>query len=211
MNPRSIRFRLAAYQVCLLAGVLLAFSLAAFWGFRRHLTHLVEAQSANLTRQIAESLLANVQLSGVDYLRDEVQEHYDPETNNLFVRIVQRDETVVYESGEPHDPSFSPPKIGFLPDLSEPRVEIDARNKRLVFIRPYILPQGDSYQIQMVASLGSVQASLQGLWHVEALLLPFALLISASGSAILVSRSLNPIRQVVATARKINSGNLRHR
>ncbi len=60
MNPRSIRFRLAAYQVLLLAGVLLAFSLAAFLGFRRHLTHLVEAQCANLTRQIADSLLANV-------------------------------------------------------------------------------------------------------------------------------------------------------
>ena len=55
MNPRSMRFRLAAYQVCLLAGVLLAFSLAAFWGLRRHLTHSVEAQCANLTRQIAES------------------------------------------------------------------------------------------------------------------------------------------------------------
>ena len=73
MNPRSIRFRLAAYQVLLLAGVLLAFSVAAFLGFRRHLTHLVEAQCANLTRQIAESLLANVHVSGVDSLRDEVQ------------------------------------------------------------------------------------------------------------------------------------------
>ncbi len=45
----------------------------------------------------------------------------------------------------------------------------------------------------------------------EVLLFPFALLISASGSAVLVSRSLNPIRQVIATARKINSGNLRQR
>ena len=211
MNPRSIRFRLAAYQVLLLAGVLLAFSLAAFWGFRRHLTHLVEAQCANLTRQIAESLLANVHVSGVDYLRDEVQEHYDPETNNLFVRIVQPNGTVVYESGEPHDRSFSPPQMSFLPNLKEPRAEVDANNQRLVFIRPYTLPQGESYQIQMVASLRPVQTSLQGLWHVELLLFPFALLISASGSAVLVSRSLNPIRQVIATARRINSGNLRQR
>lgn len=211
MNPRSIRFRLAAYQVCLLAGVLLAFSLAAFWGFRRHLTHSVEAQCANLTRQIAESLLSNVHVSGIDYLRDEVQEHYDPETNNLFVRIVQPNGTVVYESGEPHDRSFSPPQMSFLPNLKENRVEVDANNQRLVFIRPYILSQGESYQIQMVASLRPVQASLQGLWQVEVLLFPFALLISASGSAVLVSRSLNPIRQVIATARKINSGNLRQR
>jgi hypothetical protein len=211
MNPRSIRFRLAAYQVLLLAGVLLAFSLAAFWGFRRHLTHLVEAQCANLTRQIAESLLANIRVSGVDYLRDEVQEHYDPETNNLFVRIVQPNGTVVYESGEPHDRSFSPPQMSFLPNLKESHVEIDAANGRLVFIRPYSVPQGESYQIQMAASLQPVQTSLQGLRRVEVLLFPFALLISAGGSALLVSRSLNPIRHVIATARQINSGNLRQR
>ena len=211
MNPRSIRFRLAAYHVLLLAGVLLAFSLVVFWGFRRHLTLLVEAQCANLTHQIAESLLANVHVSGADYLRDEVQEHYDPETNNLFVRIVETNGTVVYESGEPHDRSFSPPRVSFLPNLKEPRVEVDAGNGRLVFIRPYTLPQGGSYQIQMVASLRPVQNSLEGLGRVEILLFPFALLISAIGSAVLVSRSLNPIRQVIATAQKINSGNLRQR
>ena len=211
MNPRSIRFRLAAYQVLLLAGVLLAFSVAAFWGFRRHLTHLVEAQCANLTRQIAESLLANVHVSGVDYLRDEVQEHYDPEANNLFVRIVRPSGSVVYESGDPHDRSFTPPRMSFLPNLKEPHVEVDTNNRRLVFIRPYTLPRGESYQIQMVASLRPVQTSLQGLWNIEVLLFPFALLISASGSAVLVNRSLNPIRQVIATARKINSGNLRQR
>ncbi|HET6962572.1 MAG TPA: ATP-binding protein [Terriglobia bacterium] len=211
MNPRSIRFRLAAYHVLLLAGVLLAFSLAAFWGFRRHLTDLVEAQSANLTRQIAESLLANVQVSGVDYLRDEVQEHYDPETNNLFVRIVQSDGALVYESGEPHDRSFSPPQLGFLADLKNTRSEVDTTNQRLIFIRPYSLPSGEHYQIQMVASLRPVQTSLAGLSRVESFLFPFALLISACGSAFLISRSLNPIRQVIATAQKINSSNLRQR
>jgi heavy metal sensor kinase len=211
MNPRSMRFRLAAYQVSLLAGVLLAFSLAAFWGLRRHLTDTVEAQCSNLTRQIAESLLSNVHVSGVDYLRDEVQEHYDPEANNLFVRIVQPNGTVVYESGEPNDRSFAPPQLSFLPDLKEPRVEVDANNGRLVFIRPYTLPPGETYQIQMVASLRPVQASLQGLWQVELLLFPFALLISAGGSAVLVSRALDPIRQVIATTRKIHSGNLRQR
>jgi heavy metal sensor kinase len=211
MNPRSIRFRLAAYQLCLLAGVLLAFSLASFWGFRRHLTQLVEAQCANLTRQIAESLLANVHVSGVHYLHDEVQEHYDLERNNLFVRIVRPNGTVVYESGEPHDRSFSPPRMGFLSNLREPSVEIDRKDQRLVFIRPYSRPEGESYQIQMVASLRPVQASLHALRHVEVLLFPLALFISATGGVLLVNRSLNPIRQIIATARNINSGNLRQR
>ena len=124
---------------------------------------------------------------------------------------MQPNGTVVYESGEPHDRSFSPPRVSFLPNLKEPRVEVDADNGRLVFIRPYSLPQGESYQIQMAASLRPVQTSLEGLGRVEILLFPFALLISAIGSAVLVSRSLNPIRQVIATARKINSGNLRQR
>jgi len=211
MNTRSIRFRLAAYHVLLLAGVLLAFSLAAFWGFRRHLTDLVEAECANLTRQIAESLLANVRVSGIDYLRDEVQEHYDPETNNLFVRIVQSNGAVIYESGEPHDRSFSPPQLGFLSGLTKTRAEVDTTNQRLVFIRPYSLPSGEPYQIQMVASLRPVQTSLEGLRRVDIFLFPFALLISAGGSTVLVSRSLNPIRQVIVTAQKINSGNLRQR
>jgi heavy metal sensor kinase len=211
MNTRSIRFRLTLYHVCLLALILLVFASAGYWGFRRRLTNSLEAYCASQSRQIAESLLASLPASGLTYLGDEIQEHYAPEANNLFIRIVSSEGTTLYESGSPQDKSFIPPQLGFLPNLKGPWTEVETRQHRLVFIRPYSLANGGSYQIQIGASLLPLEKSLEVLWKIGLWLLPLALVLSAVGGFFLIQRSLKPVREVVATARRINSSNLRER
>src|SRR5262245_44641161 len=114
MNPRSIHFRLTLYHSSLMALTLAVFSLASYWGFRRYLIGSLASQCASETHQIAESLLVGLSASGIEYVQDEIQEHYAPETNNLFVRIVDSDGATLYQSGNPHDNDFEPPQIGFL-------------------------------------------------------------------------------------------------
>src|SRR5438552_3574694 len=143
MNPRSIHFRITLYQVSLMAITLSVFALASYWGFRRHLIGTLELQCASQTKQIAESLLAALPVSGTNYVQDEIQEHYAPEANNLFVRIVSSSGTTVYESGDPRDRSFFPPRPGFRSGLNGPQTEVDSRNHRLVFVRPYSLGNGE--------------------------------------------------------------------
>ena len=109
MNPRSIHFRLTLYQVTLVALTLSVFALASYWGFRRHLISTLESQCASQTKQIADSLLSALPASGITYVQDEIQEHFAPEANNLSIRIVGSNGTSVYESGDPHDKSFTPP------------------------------------------------------------------------------------------------------
>ena len=194
-----------------MALTLAVFFLASYWGFRRHLIGTLENECANQTHQIAESLLAGLAVSGVQYVRDEIEEHYAPEANDIFIRIVVSNGTILYESGNPHDKSFNPPRVEFLSSLREPQTQVESGDHRLVFIRPYKLSTGESYQIQMAASLLPLEKSLGGLWRVGMLLLPFALTGSAMGGFLLTRHLLKPIRDVVATARRITSLNLKER
>ncbi len=90
-------------------------------------------------------------------------------------------------------------------------MRVERGEHRLVFIRPYMLNNGESYQIQMAASLLPLENSLGGLWKVGVLLLPFALASSVIGGSLLTRHLLKPIRDVVVTARRINSLNLKER
>ena len=139
MNLRSIHFRLTAYQVSLMALILLVFAMASYFGFQRYLSHTLESHCSSQTKQIADSLLAGLPVSGADHVRDEIAEHYSPESHNTFIRIVNSNCAVVYESGMPHDRSFSPPQLGFLPSLRIPATEVSREAHRLVFVRPYQL------------------------------------------------------------------------
>src|SRR5437773_7264283 len=118
LNAPSIHFRLTLYHGSLMALTLAVFSLASYWGFRRYLIDTLESQCASQTRQIAESLLTGLAVSGTQYVQDEIQEHYAPEANNVFVRIVASNGGVLYESGNPHDKNFDPPQLGFLSGLA---------------------------------------------------------------------------------------------
>jgi len=211
VNLGSIHFRLTLYHGSLVAVTLVIFALASYLSFRRHLISTLEAQCASQTNQIAQSLLVGLPASGIAYVQDEIQEHYAPEANNLFIRILSSKGTTLYESGNPRDHSFTPPQLGFLPTLDKPKADLDPREHKLIFIRPYPLSNGDSYQIQIAASLLPVEGSLDGLWKVGMLLLPLALSASVLGGFFLSKRSLERIREVVATARRINSSNLQER
>ncbi len=211
MNPRSIHFRLMAYHGSLIALTLVVFASTSYWGFRRLLIGNLEVECASQTKQIADSLLAGLPVSGVSHVQDEIEEHYTPEGNNLFIRIVGSDDKTLYQSGDPRDRSFRPPQLGFLAGLSEPLAQVDVWEHRLVFVRPYTLDNGEKYQIQMVASLSPLERSLAGLWRIGMFVLPFALIASIVGGFFLTKRSLNPVREIVATARTISSSNLKER
>ena len=211
MNLRSIHFRLTAYQVSLMALILLVFAMASYFGFQRYLTHTLESHCSSQSKQIADSLLAGLPVSGADHVRDEIAEHYSPESHNTFIRIVNSNGAVLYESGMPHDRSFGPPQLGFLPSLRIPATEVSREAHRLVFVRPYQLTNGDSYQIQMAVSTLPLENSLEGLWRIGLFSLPFALVSSSAGGFLLVRRSLQPIRTVIATAQRIHAGNLKER
>lgn len=194
-----------------MALTLSVFTLASYWGFRRHLIGTLESQRASQTKQIAESLLSGLPLSGIAHVQDEIQEHFAPEANNLFIRIVSSSGTAVYESGDPHDKSFAPPQLGFVANLKESHTEVDTRQHTFVFVRPYSLSNRDSYQVQMVASLLPLEKSLGGLWRTGMIVLPFVLMTSMVGVFFLTKRSLSPVREVIATAHGITSSNLKER
>jgi len=210
MNLRSIHFRLTAYHASLMALTLLVFAMTSYFGFQRYLIRTLESQCSGQTSRcgLSAGRFACFRSRSV---RDEIAEHYSPESNNTFIRIVSSNSDVLYESGLPHDRSFDPPQLGFLRSLTAPATEVSREAHRLAFVRPYRLSNGDSYQIQMAASTLPLEKSLEGLWEIGIFILPFALVTSSAGGFLLVRRSLQPIRTVIATAQRIHAGNLKER
>src|SRR5262245_57506794 len=103
MNTRSIRFRLTVWYAGLLAGLLLLFGLSIYVGLRQYLRSTLADSLAKEARQIGETLLVNVSVSGEEYVADEIKEHLAPEINGIFVRVTRSNGSALYESGAPRD------------------------------------------------------------------------------------------------------------
>ncbi len=108
MNARSLRFRLTVWYAGLLAALLALFGASIYFGLGRYLEWSLRESLARQARQIGETYLANVQVSGEDYVVEEINEHYAPEINGRYVRVTRADGTVLYASGTPEDGSFEP-------------------------------------------------------------------------------------------------------
>ena len=91
MNTRSIRFRLTVWYAGLLAGMLLLFGAAVYVGLGHYLKRTLTDSLTKEAHQIGEALLININLSGEDYVVDEIKEHLAPELNGLFVRVTRAD------------------------------------------------------------------------------------------------------------------------
>src|SRR5262245_39336823 len=108
MNPRSIRFRLTVWYAGLLAGLLVLFGVAIYFGLREYLRSTLADSMTKEARQIGETLLVNVDISGEQYVVDEIKEHFAPEINGVFLRVTRADGSILYESGLPRDGGFDP-------------------------------------------------------------------------------------------------------
>ena len=108
MNPRSIRFRLTLWHAGLLAAVYVLIGGLTLIALRHYLeANLLEIQ-ARRARQIADTLLANINQTGEARVASEVKTLYAPEANERFIRITRNDGTAVYASGPQNDGSFDP-------------------------------------------------------------------------------------------------------
>ena len=111
MNARSIRFRLTVWHAGLLAGSLVLFGVSVYAGLGHCLKRTLTDSLTKEARQIGETLLVNISLSGEAYVVDEIKEHLAPEINGVFVRVTRADGSSLYESGLPRDGSFDPGNV----------------------------------------------------------------------------------------------------
>jgi len=215
MNTRSIRFRLTVWYAVLLAGLLALFCASVYIGLNQYLKLTLRDSLAKEARQIGETLLVNISVSGEDYVDDEIKEHLAPEINGTFIRITRSDGSKLYESGPPRDSSFDPANV------SATRADINQESSRvermeggsglLIATVPFTLPDGTRFVIETGALLNQSESVLHGLLLTFAVGLPVFVAIAIAGGYFLMKRALLPVGEITRTAEQITSRRLSER
>ncbi len=215
MNRRSIRFRLTLWYAGLLAGLLTLFGASVYIGLENHLQATFEQSLGNQARQIGETFLASVGVSGEDYVIDEIREHYAPEINNRFVRVMRADGSVMYASLAPEDKSFDPASLPVLNSFAGAAFARSQRmadgNTMLIYTLPFTAENSERFLIEVGAARGPIERTLQGLFIILLLTLPIFVVVAIVGGYFILRRALSPLDEMTRSAERITSRNLNER
>ncbi len=215
MNTRSIRFRLTVWYAGLLALLLALFGVAVYFGLARYLEWSLKDSLTKQAQQIAVSHLADVGLTGEDYVIGEIKEHYAPEINSRFVRVTRGDGSLMYVSGVPQDGSFDPtgltPPVG-INEAQTREVHLPrGRGELLLHTIPFVARDGSRFVIEMGAPFDQIENVLHGLLLTLALGLPVIVALSIGGGYFVMRRALEPVDALTESAERITSRNLNER
>ena len=214
MNTRSLRFRLTVWYAGLLAALLALFGASVYFGLGRYLEWSLRESLARQARQIGETYLADVRVSGEDYVEDEINEHYAPEINGRYVRVTRGDGSVLYASGAPEDGSFDPAGLPAPPSgISEARSREEhlAGGELLVYALPFTARDGSRFLIETGAPYHQIEGVLRGLLLTLAVGLPVLVCIAVAGGYVVMRRALRPVDELTLGAERITSRNLGER
>lgn len=215
MNTRSLRFRLIAWYAGLLTGVFLLLAALMVLGLR-HFSEagLLETQ-ARRARQIADTLLANVDRTGEAFVVSEIKSLYAPEINGRFIRITRPDGSVLYVSGPPQDQSFDATGLSAPAPVpgteSFRKQELRDGKTLLIAALPFPSANGAPYVVEVGAPTAPIDLMLHQLLVLLVIGLPIAVLVAIGGGYLLVGRALAPVEQIAGKAEQITQHNLSER
>lgn len=216
MNTRSIRFRLTVWYAALLAALLAVFGASVYFGLASYLEWSLKDSLIKQARQIAETQLADIGMTGEDYVRGEIKEHYAPETNSRYLRVTRADGSVMYVSGRPEDESFDPTDLP-LPAMTAEESIREAHPPRgdgelLIYAMPFVaLDGGSRFVIETGAPYDAIESVLRGLLWTLGAGLPAAVALSIGGGYFVMRRALAPVDALTKSAEQITSRNLNER
>lgn len=214
MKFRSLRFRMTAWYVGLLAASLALFGASVYTGLYHYLDSSLKKELAEETRSIGDNFLANVSQRGEQYVAGEINEAYDPEISDRFYRITRQDGSVLYESSAPRDGSLDPSKI---PPIRKAHDDVlfsqESVGGRVLLIQtvPYTSPDGKKFWIEAGESFEPVRAVLHGLMLNLLLGLPIIVIVAMAGGYWLTRRALQPVDHISRQAERISWQNMNDR
>jgi heavy metal sensor kinase len=206
LNTRSIRFRLIAWYAGLLVVLVIAFGNYTFQSVGHFLSSSLRQTLTRRAEQIARTLSAQMNASGVKDMAHEIEELYAPEINDRFIRIGTADGRTLYLSGKPADNSFDPARVPTISaDASQTvtRLITMPQPDRLLVVSVPFQANGQHYWAEVGSSEAANNAVLRGLLITLLAGLSFVAVIAGLGGFLLLSSALRPVREAIRTAREI--------
>ena len=200
---RSITFRLNFWYA-------LTFALSAAALFIA-LYYLVAAAVQRQDRQIVEArlkeLAAVYNSSGAAGLRSWVQRSDDSRREKLFIRVLNRWNEAMFLSAPEDWVNYEPPRFDFGITRQVVTVRVPRDQQRDFTIAATLLRDGSVLQVGRIAN--SREMVLQPFRRVFVGVAVPVFLLAILGGAVVARRTLQPVRQIAATAESIiNTGNL---
>src|SRR5262249_20689082 len=99
MNPGSLRFRLTAWYAGVLAGILILFSIATYFGVSQFLSRNLHESVVKDAQEVGSIVRENANEGDEGAIGREVGEHFSPESSERAIRVVSAEGTTLYASG----------------------------------------------------------------------------------------------------------------
>jgi heavy metal sensor kinase len=199
----------------LLMAVFIVLGGLMYTGLKLYLEESLSQAQVRRAKQIAETLLANIEQTGRAHVVDEINSWFAPETNDRFIRITDETAIPLYVSTSPRDGSFD---AAHVPLPREKPETISWRRQKLLHNQSLLIAsvpcqtaRGKPYLVEVGASLGPVQDVLRRLVFYLVLGLAAMVVIAVGGGYFLIRRALAPVDRISSSAEHITLHNLKER
>jgi heavy metal sensor kinase len=212
MNPRSLSFRLGAWYTLLLSGTFILVGTGTFFGLQHYLRSNLRDTLSRRSAQV-EQILIQAPAEATDRTIDqEIDARVAPEFNNRFVRVTRLPATLIYRSGMPADRSFDPSAVAAVSPTNAAKNALPAttivRDQHLMIRATPVSAASGDYLVELGVSIAPIEAVLERLLNLLALLLPVLIVCAAGGGYWLVSWALRPVDRLSQTAEQMSLQNL---
>ena len=214
MNRNSLRARVTAFYVGMLALALIFFSIAVYAGVRTYLTKSLEHSLKTTAHSIEVDYLTPLDSKGQAWFLAEMSESYPPGISDPFVRIFEADK-VLYDSGDMRDPLV---RVSDLPHpTSATRLNDFHRGNSstgqplMIYTMAYTSSGGRLILVEVGANMGPLFELLHNLFLILLVATPGILLIAAVGGHMLMARPLRPVVTLTEQAEHVGRKQLGER
>lgn len=215
MRLDTLRARVVTWYVGMLAGALLAFGAMLYFGVQGYLNASLQHSLAGEAQAIGTTFLAFEEQKGPSWMAGEITEAYAPELSGRFIRIIRRDGTVLYQSGDTRDPVIDasavlPPNF----DDGAARFHFERQpgsHELLLYSLPFRSSSGTNYLIETGSSVAPIQRVLSSMRRILLLVTPLILLAAAIGGQALMKLPLQPLVTLSERAENIGTSKLGER
>lgn len=210
MNSRSIRFRLAVWYSAVLAIALAAFGVASWLVVRHVLYHTADETLRDRVAGVRKFMDEQIGALSVEEIRDEFKEHSVLGPGGDLFQVCDSRGTWLYRSTALEAGDVAIPLPGVLPAAGTIATRV-VGGVELRFLARRVEVLGKPYTVQVAVPMRESNEALRGFAWALVVLIPAVLGVASAGGWWMSRRALQPVGQIIDTARSIGERNLSRR
>jgi heavy metal sensor kinase len=214
VNRNSLRARVTAFYVSMLAVALAVFSFTVYGGVRAYLTNSMKRTLVHTAESIVTDYVVPLNAKGTSWFLNEMSESYPAGISDPFVRVSQ-DGKVLYESGDIREPLV---RVSKLPLPTDPeqikafrRPNAETGQPLMVYALAYAPLQGPPILVETGGNMEPLNHLLHSLFLILLVGMPTILIGAAIGGHLLMAGPLRPVVALTEQAERIGRKELGER